>query len=127
MKKITFLLSLIVLLGACAAEPPKWWNPSGKYDAVQEVKPQPKTQQPVQKAAAPKEEVIGDEFIAVEDTSLEEVDFQPLEDNPLPEEMQTGPAEESQPVAAGASPATPLAPSILSEQTDEEDFTAGEE
>lgn len=107
---------MLVLLMACAGEPPKWWNPTDKYNAPkQETKAQQEQVAPKPAPAPQKEEVIGDEFIAVEDTSLEEVEFQPLEDNPLPEENADG----EKTAVGGAETDAPnemLLPSILAEE-----------
>ena len=106
---------VLVLLTACAGEPPKWGNPTDKYTAPKQETKAQKEQAALKPAPAPKkEEVIGDEFIAVEDTSLEEVEFQPLEDNPLPEENADGENTAVGGETAGAGGA--LLPSILAEE-----------
>jgi hypothetical protein len=114
MKQI-LMACVLVLLTACAGEPPKWWNPTDKYTAPkQEAKTQKEQVAPKPAPAPKKEEVIGDEFIAVEDTSLEEVEFQPLEDNPIPEENADG---ENTAVGGETDTANQtLLPSILAEE-----------
>ena len=125
MKKLTLTTALFILLCACAGEPPKWWNPSGKYGSVKQEKARPQVQAPLQKAATSKPEEIKEEDITpLGDDALEEVDFQPLEDNPLPQETPAEPGSAEQSAPKGT-----LAPSILGEQEfqEEQDTDAEDE
>ena len=133
------LLSLSALgwLMACSANVPDWWNPSGKYHNEPFEKAVPQAQAPVQKAVPLQkaQEITEEDIAPVGDDSLEEVEFQPLEDNPLPQET---PAEQPPAQNEFAAPAqaageqtalqSPMpAPSILLEESAQEDFSAEED
>jgi len=118
MRKIIFFYSILLLLTACAGEPPKWWNPSDKYTAPKANAVQSPAQEAVKTVPAVKkdEEIKEEDIMPVGDETLEEVDFQPLEDNPAAEEEDL---QLQQEIAAPQTAQPPLAPSILDEATEE--------
>ena len=84
MKRI-FLFALCVLfLGACAGNPPAWWNPGNRYGTAEVTTPAPQPAAPVRKAVPPTEE----EMEPLPDNSYEEEVIAPLpEEEDMPAEV----------------------------------------
>lgn len=76
MKQIFSFLVLILLLSACAGNPPAWWNPNNRYGSVDDAS----TAVVVQPAEPKQEEPAEQEMDSLPDTTYEEVTLTPMPD-----------------------------------------------
>lgn len=84
-KNILFLAASCLLVGACAGNPPAWWNPGNAYSSdapAQRSSGTVSSGQPAEPAGAPQVDIVpSEETIApLPDESYEEMILTPLQD-----------------------------------------------
>ncbi len=107
--KVRFILPLCILLGACAGNPPEWWNPSGAHAAKTE---QAAAAPAASSARAPQ---TGDDLMLVEqniDTVDDDYEEMDLTEKSAPVQEQTAQAADKSQAATPAAKQEHIIPTV---------------